>query len=194
MTTRRERLELRKLEAEVLDLEAGTAHHAHRTYTLTDDLTVTSVRRAIATINGWAARDPDDDIELILTSPGGNVFEGLALHDFLRGLAEDGTPITIRAYGYVASMATVILQAGTIRTASPNSWLMIHEVSSASWGKTSELRDEVELIEQLEQRLLEIIAARSELSIKQIRARSRRKDWWIPATEALALGLVDEIR
>jgi ATP-dependent Clp endopeptidase proteolytic subunit ClpP len=194
MTSRRERLELRKLEAEVLELEHENAHHAHRVYTFSHDIHPSTVRRAITTIDGWARRDPNTPIELVLTSPGGYVFDGLAFYDFLAGHVAEGVPITVRALGYVASMATVILQAGTVRSISPNSWLMIHEVATGVWGKTSELRDEVELSERLEERLLELLAERSTLTAKQIRQRSRRRDWWIPATEAARLGLVDEVR
>jgi ATP-dependent Clp protease protease subunit len=130
----------------------------------------------------------------VINSGGGSVFAGLALFDYIQLIRGAGCQVTTTAVGMAASMAGILLQAGTTRVMSEHAYLMIHEASTATWGKISELRDEVELIDKLEERMLAILAERSTLSAKQIKAKCARRDWWIDSKEALKLGFIDVVR
>ena len=202
---KREALELQKLELEIAHLrvkaelevakfqrEQATADAA-RVYPLTGEISTLSVKYAVDRITEWFREDPEAPIEIVINSGGGSVFAGLALFDYIQMIRGAGCPVKTTAVGMAASMAGILLQAGSTRVMSEHAYLMIHEASTATWGKLSELRDEVELIDKLEERMLLILAERSTLSVKQIKARCARKDYWLDAREALKLGFVDEV-
>ena len=140
------------------------------------------------------ARLSSDPIEIVFHSPGGDVFSGFSLFDYILKLRGDGIQVTTSCYGLAASMAGLLLQAGDVRVMSPHSWMMIHEVGSGVIGKLSAVRDEQELLERIERDGLAVLAERSHLTVDEIQERSRRKDWWLTAEEALELGFIDEIR
>ena len=98
-----------------------------------------------------------------------------------------------RASGLVASMATIILQAGDERVADANAQLLIHELSGGAKGKISDILDDAEYSKKLNDRLMGILAERSTLSARQIYTRANRKEWWLDADEALKLGFVDRV-
>jgi ATP-dependent protease ClpP protease subunit len=60
-------------------------------------------------------QDSARPITITINSPGGSVMDGLALYDKILRLRRKGTPIETRATGLVASMATILLQAGDVR-------------------------------------------------------------------------------
>lgn len=141
----------------------------------------------------WERRDPGEPIVIRVNSPGGSVLDGFALLDTILRLKRKGHSITTHGIGMIASMATVIMQAGDERVLDKNSWFMIHEVSAGARGKTSEMRDELKFIEKLEDRLLDILAERSTLTKRQIKSRWTKTDDWMSADEALKFGFVDKI-
>ena len=79
-------------------------------------------------------------INLHIYSPGGDAFMGLSIYDFIRK-----NPVPIHTYidGNIASAATFMFLAGTKRFMSPNSTVLIHQVSTSFWGKFEDLKDEV---------------------------------------------------
>ena len=83
------------------------------------------------------------------------------------------------------------MQAGDERVIGPNAFVLIHEVSGGAEGRSSELGDRVEFHGLMEERLLAILAERSSMTVRQINARWQRKDWWLSADEAVALGFAD---
>jgi ATP-dependent Clp endopeptidase proteolytic subunit ClpP len=181
-----------KSEREYQRRKAADASAA-RIYTFTAGVNSDTVARAIDTVGQWVREDRTRPVEVVFNSPGGAVFAGLGLYDFLRLVDEAGTPVTTTATGYAASMGGVLLQAGSTRRMTPNAWLMIHEVSSIAIGKSSELADNAELSKRLYDQLVGILAERSSLSAAQIKRKSDRRDWWLGAGEALEHGFVDEI-
>jgi ATP-dependent Clp protease protease subunit len=121
------------------------------------------------------------------------VLDGLALFDYLRQLRSIGHPVRTMALGRAASMGAVLLQAGSKRVIGRNAFLLIHEVSHLSVGKVSEMEDGVGFTKRLQQRLLAILAERSTLTERELSRRWVRRDWWLDAEEAVALGLADEL-
>lgn len=202
----KESLEIQKLKLEVATLKFNAektiaeyerdqaSADSARIYPLNGEISTGSVKYAVDRITEWYRHDPTAPIDLVINSGGGSIFAGMALFDYIRMIREQGCQINTMAVGIAASMAAILLQAGSTRYISENSWLMIHEGSTMTWGKTSELRDEADLMEKIQGRMIEILAERSTLSAKQIRQRSLRKDWWITAAEAVELGFADEVR
>jgi ATP-dependent protease ClpP protease subunit len=90
-------------------------------------------------------------------------------------------------------MGGVLLQAGDRRIMTPNSYVMIHEVSSGDYGSTSQLRDTVEHMEALENHIVEIFLSRVKISRKRFLENWNRKEWWLGASEAVKVGIADEV-
>jgi ATP-dependent protease ClpP protease subunit len=92
-------------------------------------------------------------------------------------------------------MAGILLQAGDIRVMGKESYLLIHQVRSGIRGTYGEIKDEVALIEKLQDRILDIFASRSSTMTRdEIKKNWERRDWWLDSTAALDAGFVDETR
>jgi|SRR5690606_5487669 len=152
-----------------------------------------SVKMFMESMERFATLNPGADITLILNSPGGSVFDGFALFDKLRSLSARGHRIVTECHGMAASMASILMQAGDRRVMGPESFQMLHEVSTGAIGKASELADTAKLAERLTARAADIYARRGTLSAAEFLERMERRDYWLEATECLELGLVDEI-
>jgi ATP-dependent Clp endopeptidase proteolytic subunit ClpP len=152
-----------------------------------------NVESWIDILEHWERRDPGSEILLRINSPGGSIFDGFSLYDTIMRLRRKGHRVTAHGTGMVASMATVIMQAGEERVLDENASFMIHEASAQIGGKTSERRDLEKLITKLENRLVTILAERSTLTAAQVKRRIAKTDDWMDAAEALKLGFVDRV-
>ena len=168
------------------------AEEGRRTYTFYARVEEESVRACMATLASWSSKAPGAPLTIVFNSPGGAVHDGLALFDFLRHLRSDGHELTTIALGRAASMGAVLLQAGDRRVIGANAFLMLHEVSNGGSGKVSELEESIELSKRLQKRLLMILAERSSMMMQQISRKWTRRDWWLDAEDAVALGFADE--
>lgn len=152
-----------------------------------------SSSRAIVELLHWAERKSRARAWTVwLCSPGGDVFEALAVYAALRSIRR--RVVTV-ALGYTASGGSVVLQAGHVRRMSRTAWLMIHEVHLAQNEpmRTSDVQDEASLMRRLDEQLLNIYAERAKVSRRRLRELYQRRDYWMPAQEALKYGLVDEV-
>ena len=163
-------------------------------YRFSGEVSKSSVTSCMRKLTEWARMDPKCDIEVIFSSPGGEIISGFELFDFLQDLRNKGHKITTGSLGYAASMAGILLQAGDVRWIGGQSWLMIHRAAFGAYGKTFEIEDEVEFVKRIEERILDIFTTRSKLTKQKIKRNWDRKDWWISADESLELALVDEVR
>lgn len=170
------------------------AESERRHYTFYARVEDESVQACMRTLTSWSARAPGASLTVTFNSPGGSVHDGLALFDFLRHLRAEGHHLTTVALGRAASMGAVLLQAGDHRVVGANAFVMLHEVSSGSSGKVSELEESVELSKRLQKRLLVILSERSTMSMVSIQRRWARRDWWLDAEDAVQLGFADELR
>jgi ATP-dependent Clp endopeptidase proteolytic subunit ClpP len=160
---------------------------------INDVVTGRSVDTWLDVLNHWERRDPGEPIEITINSPGGSVLDGLALYDAILRLRRKGHHVTTRGTGLIASMATILMQAGDERILDANSWFMIHEVSAGSRGTVSEMEDQAAFVKRLNGRLMDILAERSTLTKKQILARTKKKDDWLSADEAVGFGFADKV-
>jgi ATP-dependent Clp protease, protease subunit len=135
--------------------------------------------------------DSKKDINIYINSPGGSVSAGLAVYDTMQFLTCD---VTTYCLGMAASMAAVLLSAGTKgkRFALPNSDIMIHQVSGGAQGAASDVERQVDYMFKLKNRLIKILAQHTGKPEEQVRIDSDR-DYYMSATEAKAYGLVDEV-
>jgi len=135
--------------------------------------------------------DPKKDIHLYINSPGGVVTGGMAIYDTINFLQCD---VVTYCVGMAASMATVLLAAGTKgkRFALPNSRVMIHQPSGGAGGQTSDIAIAAREILRWRKTLNEIISKQSGKTPEQVEKDSDR-DYYMSADEAKAYGLVDHV-
>lgn len=138
-----------------------------------------------------AYEDPKKDIKLYINSPGGSVYDGLAIYDTIQHITPDVQTIGI---GLQASMGAFLLSSGTKgkRYALPNARIMIHQPSSGTRGKITD--QEITLREgvYLKNRLNEILAKNTGQKLAKIE-KDVDRDYWMSSEEAKEYGIVDEV-
>lgn len=157
------------------------------------DVDERSVYATLQNLENYSRRNPGKPMTLVFDSPGGSIFDGLHLYDFLQEIKRRGHHLTTRSLGMAASMGAILLQAGNHREMSRNGFMLIHEASAFAGGKLTTMKDETALIQRLEDKLVDILAERSTLSVRQLKTKMNRKDYWLDAPEALSVGLIDAI-
>src|SRR5690349_18162215 len=142
------------------------------------------------------ANDSKRPITLYINSAGGNVTDGLAIHDAVRGLVARGLELTIVVQGMAYSMGSVVLQAASTgrRFAFPHSWIMIHEPAKwAGWQSTTAAAQHLERLKQMQDQIYRILSARSGKPLRQIIRDTKRTDFYLDAPKALDYGLIDAV-
>jgi ATP-dependent Clp protease, protease subunit len=142
------------------------------------------------------ANDSSRPITLYINSAGGNVTDGLAIHDTIRQIVRRGTEVTIVVQGMAYSMGSVVLQAASDgrRLALPHSWIMIHEPAKwAGWQSTSAAAQHLDRLKQMQAQIYEILAKRSGRPLRQIIRDTKRTDFYLDARRALEYGLIDGV-
>ena len=186
--------EIKTYEAELNFRKKQAEDEQNRLYRYDGEISKPSVQKCMRKLTEWSRLDPKCDMEIVFSSPGGEIISGFELFDFIQELRCTGHKITTGSLGYAASMAGILLQAGDVRWIGHQSWMMIHRAAFGAYGKTFEIEDEVRFVRRIEERILKIFAFRSRLSVRKIKRNWDRKDWWISADECVEMGLVDEIR
>ena len=142
------------------------------------------------------ANDSRRPITLYINSAGGNVTDGLALHDAIRQLVLGGIEVTIVVQGMAYSMGSVVLQAASAgrRLAFPHSWIMIHEPAKwAGWQSTTAAAQHLDRLKQMQSQIYRILADRSGKPLRQIIRDTKRTDFYLDAGKAREYGLIDGI-
>lgn len=158
---------------------------------LGEDVNEHTANLVVAQLLHLAYTSPDEDIKLYINSPGGSVYDGLAIYDTIQYIKPDVQTIGI---GLQASMGAFLLSSGTKgkRMALPNSRIMIHQPSSGTQGKITD--QEITLREGLflKKRLNEILAKNTGQKITKIEKDADR-DFWLSAEEAKDYGIIDSV-
>ena len=97
------------------------------------EVSVGSVHSCMKKLTEWSRINPKCNMEIIFSSPGGNIIDGFELFDFIQQLRTEGHHITTGSLGYAASMAGILLQAGDTRWIGQQAWLMIHRAAFGAW-------------------------------------------------------------
>jgi ATP-dependent Clp protease protease subunit len=162
---------------------------------LIGDIEKDSARSAIERLRELA-NDSRKPINLYINSAGGNVTDGLALHDAIQHIAQRGIDVTVVVQGMAYSMGSVVLQAASPgrRLAFPHSWIMIHEPAKwAGWQSTTAAAHHLDRLKQMQAQIYQILAARSGKPLRQIIRDTRRVDFYLDAWKAKEYGLIDEV-
>lgn len=135
--------------------------------------------------------ESDDDITLVINSPGGSVSDGLAILDVMNSL--NSNVITVCS-GMCASMAAVLLSCGTKgkRKAYKNSEIMIHQPLGGIHGQASDIELTAKHILYIKDKINGILASNCSKDKEQV-ATDTDRDNWMSATAALEYGLIDMI-
>jgi ATP-dependent Clp protease protease subunit len=135
--------------------------------------------------------DSHKPIQLFILSPGGSVHAGLAIIDVMNHIK---SPVYTIGMGLMASMGAAILSAGEKghRIILPSASVMLHQVSGTEEGNVQDMRAGFANMEELNKRLMTIIAKNCGKTFKEIENDTIR-DKWMFAEEALKYGIVDEI-
>ena len=128
-------------------------------------------------------------LKLFVNSYGGSVFAGFSIMDTIKNCT---TPVHSYIDGSVASAGTLISVVANKRFIFENSFMLIHQLSSSMWGNFEALKEEMENLDLIMDRIKKIYKEHTNMSARQITA-VLKKDKWFEAEVCLELGLVDEI-
>lgn len=132
----------------------------------------------------------NDPINVVINSDGGDVYEALGMIDFMQSL---NVKVNTICRGRAMSAAALLLCAGTgNRVASKNSTIMFHEISSGIYGKSSDMKANVQHTEKLEEILINIITSNSKRDSVFWKDKIL-KDYYLSPEEAIELGVIDNI-
>lgn len=129
---------------------------------------------------------------LHIYSPGGDVHAGLSLYDFINEYNKT-IPVYTVVEGLAASAATIISIAGNKRFITPNSYMLIHQLSTYFGGNYEQIKDEFGNCEKIMKQLKNIYASKTKLNRKELNEILKRDVNW-DAKTCIKNGLVDEIK
>lgn len=130
------------------------------------------------------------EIVVGINSPGGDVFDGIAIFNSLR---VHPARVTTRVDGLAASAASVIVQAGDERVMLTASQMMIHAAWGIVIGTAGDMREFADLLDRQTDVLAGIYASRAGVDPAHFRAILRRGDTWYSDHEAVEAGLADQV-
>lgn len=130
-------------------------------------------------------------IQILLSTYGGSVYDGLALYDAIKA---SKTKVDVIIGGKSMSMGTIIMLGSETRKAYRNTTFMIHEMTSGYLGKLADMENDLGESKRLQKILWDIITSETKITQKQLDdIYEKKKDWYLSAEEALELGLITEI-
>jgi ATP-dependent Clp protease protease subunit len=158
---------------------------------LGEDVNQHTANVIVAQLLHLANEDPNADISLYINSPGGSVYDGLAIFDTMNFIKPD---VATYGIGLQASMGAFLLSSGAKgkRYALPSSRIMIHQPSSGTQGKITD--QEITLREgiYLKKQLNEILAKNTGQKLSKIE-KDVDRDFWMSAKESVEYGIIDKV-
>lgn len=154
--------------------------------TVTDVVAADVTRRLIA-----LDADSSEPIDLLVSSPGGHLESGDAIHDIVRFI---GAPVNMIGTGWVGSAATHLYLSvpRERRYCTPNTRFLIHQPSGGSGGPASDIAIQAREIVKARERIAQTIARETGKPLAMVLIDIER-DYWMSAEEAVAYGLVSRI-
>jgi ATP-dependent Clp protease protease subunit len=132
-----------------------------------------------------------DPIRMVITSQGGHVDSGFAIHDMMKFIE---SPVITLGAGWVASIGVPILLGAEkdSRYSLPNTRFLLHQPSGGAGGQASDIRIAAEEILKLRERINRLIAGETGNSAEQVENDSDR-NFWMNSEEALEYGLITKV-
>ena len=145
----------------------------------------------VAQLLHLAQVDPEADISLYINSPGGSVYDGLAIYDTMNFIKPD---VATYGIGLQASMGAFLLSSGAKgkRFCLPHAKVMIHQPSSGTRGKVTDMEIDLKETLEIKEMLAKIMAKNTGQKLAKIKADMER-DYWLKPEEAVAYGLIDAV-
>lgn len=131
----------------------------------------------------------DKDVTVLINSPGGDMFEGLAIRSLL---AEHPGRVTVKVLGLAASAASVIAMAGDEIQIARAGFFMIHNAWLIAMGDRNALREIADMMEPFDAAMADLYAARSGIAVKDI-VKMMDKETWIGGSAAVEQGFADAL-
>jgi ATP-dependent Clp protease protease subunit len=145
----------------------------------------------VAQLLHLANEDPEKDIHLYINSPGGSVYDGLAIYDTMNFVKPD---VATYGIGLQASMGAFLLSSGAKgkRHLLPNARVMIHQPSSGTQGKVTDQEISLKEAIELKERLAAMMAKNTGQKLAKVKTDMER-DFWMSANDAKDYGIVDQV-
>lgn len=128
-------------------------------------------------------------ITLHLNTPGGDVFDAIAIYNALRS---HPAVVTTRVEGIAASAGSLIAMAGERILMAPHATIMIHDAWGATIGNAADHRKQADVLDKISDEIASVYAERAGESIRAWRDRML-EETWLSDQEAVDIGLADEI-
>lgn len=182
---------LEERQLNVTQMDVFSRLMADRIIFLGTEINDTVANVIIAQLLYLSSQDPEAPITMYLNTPGGSVYDGLAIYDTMQYIPNEVQTVCT---GLAASMGSVLLCAGEKgkRFALPHSRIMIHQPLGGAHGQASDIEITAKEILKLKGELYQIIADHSGKTLKQIEKDADR-DHWLTAKEAVEYGMIDDI-
>jgi ATP-dependent Clp protease protease subunit len=133
--------------------------------------------------------DSKKPINVYINTPGGSVYDGLAIYDISRLIK---APIRTVSMGLVASMGIILMLMGTERCATKNCAFMIHQPSTMAYGPAADIEITAKMIISLKEKMFQIISEHTGQPADKIKTDAER-DYWLSVDEAKEYGLITKI-
>ncbi|MFB4312925.1 head maturation protease, ClpP-related [Actinomadura sp. 21ATH] len=128
-------------------------------------------------------------INVRINSPGGEIFDGIAIHNALRS---HQAKVNVRVEGIAASIASVIAMAGDEVEMAPHSQMMIHDGMGVAIGNAQEMREMADLLDRQSDNIAAVYAEKAG-GRKDSWRKKMRAETWYTAQEAVEAGLADKV-
>ena len=140
----------------------------------------------------YLASVSNEDITVVINSPGGSVTAGMAIYDTMSGISCDVSTVCL---GMAASMGAFLLAAGTKgkRYATPNSEVMIHQVMGGASGQAVDVQIAARRIGQKKDNLNNLLASFTGQPLERIQIDTDR-DYFMTTQEAIEYGMIDGVK
>ena len=129
-----------------------------------------------------------DEITVRVNSPGGDVFDGVAIYNLLK---EHPATINVKVDGFAASAASFIAMAGDTVTMGKGSLFMIHNPWTFTFGDAAEMRKQADVLDTVKDQIIEIYQTRSTLSAEELSELMNTDAEWFGEDVAIERGFAD---
>jgi ATP-dependent Clp protease protease subunit len=164
---------------------------------ITDVITADSVATYQAELLYLASKMTPEDtqenpIKIYINSPGGECYSFFGLYDIMQNLIKKGYIIETCNVGCAASAAAMILLSGSKghRFCMPNSTVMVHQPSSGTWGKVTDMENDLKEDKRVKESLNKIVKKHASEELVE----KMERDYYLTPEEAKKFNIIDEIK